>query len=352
MAVVGAAGAGALNALAFRSIVHDVARVPGEAGGRRWPVPATLALVYLVVVAGARAGFTAAEVGGLAAGAPARAIPRSAHGHPVLVAAGYGSRWSGPPVLRLPSGFVAWRFSYLGLDGRGRPIPYGPDDTLRPLLASAREMAEQVRALARAYGEPVTIVAESEGGLVARTYLLHLYRPATRLVDRVVVLNVPAGEPSVYFPRPGRQGWGVASGWGLRALAAALREVGDLPVSADAPLVRDLVDCRGLVSRVAGAPLPGGVPEVVIRALADAVDGGPGPRASGAPERVVPSVHGGLIGRPAVQEEIFRILSGGSDRSRSEQGDRMSGWARVLAAASGAWHTPGLVRSLLPAGTC
>ena len=87
----------------------------------------------------------------------------------------------------------------------------GPDDTQRSLLVSAMSMARQVRSLAHAYREPVTIVGESEGALVARAYLLDLYRPASRFVDRLITLDMPSGASAVYFPPRGRDGWGVAS---------------------------------------------------------------------------------------------------------------------------------------------
>src|SRR5205085_1885221 len=82
------------------------------------------------------------------------------------------------------------------------------------LLRSARSMGQQVRALYRAYGQPVTLLAESEGALVARTYALDLYRPGSKMVDRLVIFDMPSGSPGVYYPQAGRQGWGVGFGWG------------------------------------------------------------------------------------------------------------------------------------------
>ena len=61
-------------------------------------------------------------------------------------------------------------------------------------------MVRQVHTLAMAYGEPVTLVGESEGALVARAYLLHVYRPASHDVDRLITLDMPSGASGVYFP--------------------------------------------------------------------------------------------------------------------------------------------------------
>jgi hypothetical protein len=101
---------------------------------------------------------------------------------------------------------VIWRYSYRGITAAGELLPYTPADTQQSLLVSAARLGGQVAALHRAYGQPVTLVAESEGALVARTYPLRRYRPQTDVVDRVVVLNMPQGQPHVSFPRPGQQG--------------------------------------------------------------------------------------------------------------------------------------------------
>src|SRR5205823_15077749 len=111
------------------------------------------------------------------------------------------------------------------------------------LSISASHMAQQVGSLAHAYGEPVTILAESEGAMVARSYLLHLYRPSSHLVDRLITLDMLPGESGVYFPPRGKQGWGVASGWALRGLSNLLAGIGRLRISVDSGLGRDVTDC-------------------------------------------------------------------------------------------------------------
>jgi hypothetical protein len=127
-----------------------------------------------------------------------------------------------PPALEVPDGFVIWRYSYRGINPAGKLLPYTPAETQQSLLVPAARLGWEVEALHRAYGQPVTLVAESEGALVARTYLLRLYRPQTRAVDRVVLLDMPQGQPHVSFPHPGQDGWGVGTGRVLRGLIALI----------------------------------------------------------------------------------------------------------------------------------
>jgi hypothetical protein len=168
------------------------------------------------------------------------------------------------------------------------------------------------------------------------------------MIDRLVIFDMPSGSPGVYYPRAGSQGWGVASGWGLRGLAGVVRALSPLEISADAPFVRDLVDCRSLIARVTGAPTPQGVGQVSIRALADAVDG-PAPRGPfGANTYVVTAPHGGLVTRTGTQALVTEILRGTPARASFAR----LAVARLITAVSDPWHTPYLVDRLLPAQPC
>lgn len=350
VAVPVAAVAGALNACAYRGIVRDIVlgRRP-VATSRRWSIPVALAATFAVVVGGAQVGFTASTPGATNAPRQTGGIPVAGQGWPVLVASGFATSLDSRPALRLPDGFVAWRYSYRGLGDGRRPLPYGPLDTMQPLLRSAELMGIQVDALHRAYGRPVTIVAESEGALVSRAYLVRIYQPQSGAVNRVVMLDMPRGASSVYYPPQGAQGWGVGSGWALRGLAAVIRGLGPrIPASADAPFVRDLVDCRSLIAQVAQDPPPPGVSEVSIEALADSVDD---PLADGRPGEasyVVAAAHGGLVHRADVQRDIFDLLLE-SPRAGSRLPRTL---ARLVAAASNPWQTPGLAGRLAPSSSC
>jgi hypothetical protein len=346
VALVAAAVAGALNARAVEVSAASAGRVrTGEARTRHRRVrmavtPVAVAAIFAIVVGGTGIGFATIRQG--VPDLRRATVPHRAVGHPVLVASGFNSRWGPPPALDLPRGFVIWRYSYRGINASGELLPYTPADTQQSLLVSAARLGGQVEALHRAYGQPVTLVAESEGALVARTYLLRRYRPQTRAVDRVVVLDMPQGRPHVSFPRPGQAGWGVGTGWVLRGVISLIGNLGPLTASADAPFSRDLISRPRLLAALAQAPPPPGVQQVWVEALADAVTQ-PYPRThtlrgSNSPTIVVPAAHGGLIRNPAVQRIIAGVL-GGTALPDPRPGAALQ---PVLAAAAGAWQVPSL----------
>jgi hypothetical protein len=350
--LLAAAVAGLLNAKADASLVAGIARspVPAPRLSRRL-VPVALAVTFVVVGGGVRVGFaltTNRRPSPVSANSSAFPSPGQVVGHPVLVAAGNNSRWDPSPPIILPAGFVAWRYSYRGLDHLRLPRAYEPRDTLQPLARSAARLGEQVEVLHAAYGEPVTLLAESEGALVAGTYLVKQYRPETAMIDRLVIFDMPSASSGVYYPKAGIQSWGVGSGWGLRGLAGVVRALSPLEISADAPFVRDLVDCRSLIARITNAPTPEGVGQVVIRALADAVDG-PAPRGPFAANTyMVTAPHGGLVGRAGTQALITEILQGTPGRASFAR----LAVARLITAVSDPWHTPYLVDRLVPSQHC
>jgi hypothetical protein len=344
VALVAAAVAGALNARATEAIAASAGQA-SQARARRRRVqkaltPVAVAAIFAAVVGGTGIGFATIRQG--VPDLRRASIPYRAVGHPVLVASGFNSRWGPPPALALPDGFVIWRYSYRGLNPAGELLPYTPADTQQSLLVSATRLGWQVQALHRAYGQPVTLVAESEGALVARTYLLRRYRPQTRAVDRVVLLDMPQGQPHVSFPHPGQDGWGVGTGWVLRGLISLIGNLGPLTASADAPFSRDLISRPRLLAALALAPPPPGVQQVWVEALADAVTQ-PYPhtrtlRGSNSPTIVVPAPHGGLIRNPAVQRIIAGVLAG----TALPDPQPAAALQHVLAAAASAWQVPSL----------
>jgi len=346
VALVAAAVAGALNARAAEAIAASAGEVrAGEVRARRRRVrkaltPVAVAAIFAAVVGGTGIGFATIRQG--VPDLRRASIPYRAVGHPVLVASGFNSRWGPPPALEVPHGFVTWRYSYRGITPAGELLPYTPTDTQQSLLASATTLESEVDALHRAYGQPVTLVAESEGALVARTYLLRRYRPQTRAVDRVVLLDMPQGQPHVSFPRPGQTGWGVGTGWALRGLIALIGNLGPLTASADAPFSRDLISRPRLLAALAVAPPPPGVRQVWVEALADAVTQPyphtPTLRGGGSPTIVVPATHGGLVHNPAVQRVIAGVLAG----TALPDPQPAAALQPVLAAAVGAWQVPSL----------
>jgi hypothetical protein len=346
VAVLVAGVAGVANAYVFFRVVRQMTALPLRE--RRWPnrlVPVVVLSIFGVALGGTSIGFAATTSD--PPSSRAIPIPRRADGHPVLEASGFNSRTSPGHREALPDSFVGYQFSYRGLDRQGRLVPYAPKDTLQPLGLSAEHMAAEVHALYRAYREPVTIVADSEGALVARTFILRNYRPGTHEVDLLIVLDMPVGRSSVYYPPRGTQGWGVATGWGLRGLATLVRTLGPLRISADAPLVRDMTDCRALLFDLANLPPPAGVRQISFRALADMVDGRY-PLAPRASLYVFTAVHGKLVSEPRVKDVIAAILRG-EPTSHPGIGLRI---AHLVGALSDPWHVPSLLSTLAPPSSC
>ncbi len=342
LAVLVAAGAGVLDSRATFEIVGRIGRAP-EIVRRRSRVlaPAITIGIVAATTAGAAAGFSAATPH-TAGDDHSATVPRSASGRPVLVLAGFNSRWSARPSLRIPPGFHAWRYSYRGTRGRAI-LPYRASDTLQSLALSARKLAVQVRLLHDAYHRPVALVAESEGALVARTYLLRIPHDP-RLVSRVILLDMPDVTGAVTYPPPGRWGWGWAGGWGMRALSWVIRTLGPLVGSADSPFLRDLASCPRLMHALSHAPAPGHPTEVWLHALADSADGYASSGPPGSVNYVVTATHGGLIRKARVQSLIGTLLRG-SPRPPSRIGLAILHLSDHLARA---WNTPGLVPSLRP----
>ncbi len=343
VAMLVAATAGLANARAWYGIVRGIVKRPER---RPLPalVPVTLVVTFAVVVGGSAIGFAVIpdEPGAPSTPAP---VPGGETGEkPVVFAGGLLSSLEPTSAVDLPRGYVAWQFSYRGIDDRGRLLPYTSDDTLQPIMLSARRMAHQVEVLAETYRQPVTILAESGGALVARAYLTQ-FRPPSSMVERLVTLEMMPGEASVYLPDRGREGWGVGTGWALRGMVRVIDEMAPFDASLDAPLVRDLVECRGLIGKAVRTPIPPGIEEFSIEALADWVDR-PNQRPADVRLHVVTSAHTGLVERRGVQSVIGSLLLGQPLRPT---GDSMG---EFVAAVAGPWRVPSLSAELFPAGAC
>ncbi|MEV6817019.1 hypothetical protein, partial [Micromonospora sp. NPDC051296] len=127
----------------------------------------------------------------------------------VILLAGHNSGYDGRPAVD-PN---VERFSYNGLDSAGRPLPYRSETTHRSLESSAQLLATQVEAVHRRTGRPIALIGESEGAMVARTYLRNPKPPVTALV----MLSPLVRTGRAYYPPPSADsGYGVATGWLLR----------------------------------------------------------------------------------------------------------------------------------------
>ncbi len=335
LALAVAAGAGALNAAAVKALTHP-GRLP-ERRRRPWirlPVPFAIVGTFGVAIGGA-AGAFASEPPPVHS-AYQEVLPESASGHPVLEMSGFGSGWSPPTALGLPPGYVEWRYSYCGVRPGGLVCPYRPIDTEQSLGRSTAALAEQVHDLSSAYRQPVDIVAESEGAIIAQRWLLDEYRSSTGEVGRVVLLDLPEGQPDATYPMGKAEGWGVGSGRLLSGWAWLVDQVSPLHLSVTAPLFEDFNTSRSALADLARSPAPPGVEEVAINALADALND-PYPSAfPGDPTVVLPVAHGGLMTNPQAHSIIRAFLEG---RRVSTQSAGLV-LERVIGAASAAWQAP------------
>jgi hypothetical protein len=341
-AVPVAAAGGLFNAWAWNGVVGAMT---SERRSRRFaPVaPAGMAFLLAVVAGGTEIGFavTSARAHDERARAQQAApAPRPDAGQPVLVASGYGTRWDGRSGPWLAGPFDEERFSYRGLDPAGRPLAYAPSDTSVSLVALDAQMAAQVDALARRDHRKVSIVAASEGTLVAETYLAR-YPGAP--VDRVVLLSPLVTPGRVYYPPPGSDGWGVVGREGLAALSGALGGLSPLRVSPGTPLFRSIETDAPVIQSVLACP-PVGVHLAAVEPVADAVASPDSPDPE-LPTVVVPAFHSGTLGDPGADAAVRAILE-----NRPLPGS--GGWStfeHVLRPTAAVWGVPQLAASVNPA---
>ncbi len=326
-----AASLGLFNAWAWHGIVHAVAC--REATTRFVPfAPAGILILLGIVIGGTALGFwLGTRSARQAAQAPVR--PPPATGRPVLVVAGFDSRWDGTPSDRFGPGFREQRFSYRGLDRSGDPLPYQPSDTHRSIPALVADMRLQVEAMHRATGDDVAIAAESEGSLVAKTYLATT--PGAPL-DGVVLLSPLLAPARVYYPASGVEGRGVFNRWVLHNVTTLLGHISNLEVTTDAPFLRSVIDHAPALRRLSRCPVPG-VRELLLVPVADSVVA-PWPLDVDVPVRVLDSFHGGLLGEGSARDLVRRYLLG------RRLGTGRGSWAamRIVAAAAGSWQVPTL----------
>src|SRR6266540_1289714 len=329
-----AAAAGLFNAWAWNGIVNVLALAP-QVPRRAVPlVPIALVLLLAVVAVGAGLGFRANVSHG--ASSLSRA-PYASGGRPVLLVSGFGGQWDGVPRRWLPGDLDERRFSYRGRGPGGEPLPYDASDTHDTLPELVRTMRDQVEAFHRQSGQKVAIVAESEGALVAKTYLAAT--PGAP-VDELVMLSPLVQPARVWYPERGASGWGLASGWELRELGGLFRDVSGADMSADMPVVRSLIDHGPAVRDLLACPLPG-TRQLALFPLADAV-ATPHPSEIGIPSEVVPAFHGGLLADDRVRQAVSTYLEDGKVAPATV-------WPvaqEILRASAAAWQVPELPLTL------
>jgi hypothetical protein len=329
-----AAVGGLANGLLWQRTVQ-AALLPGRLRWSRVPVAPIAFLVALLMplVAQGVIGITAGGKGEWRPPVVSRNLPESVT-HAVIALAGYDSRYDGRP----PTDPLVERFSYRGLDAQDRPLPYAGHDTHQALGLSAERLADHVDALHRRTGRPVALVGQSEGAMVARTYLK--LRPRSP-VD-IVLLFSPLVRPgrAYYPPREASGGWGVATGWELRGIFAVTNLVRKTRDDPDEPFIRSILDDAPFYRNNMLCPVPG-VLMVAFQPTVTAAEAPPGQYAD-IPVFQVPSFHGGVIGRQVAQERLVDVLATGQAVRL-----RRTEYAPLQRLAA-AWQAPPLAISVNP----
>jgi hypothetical protein len=328
-----AAASGVFNARAWVGMVGAVVE-PRHIHRAVPAVPLALVAMAAVVALGSVTGFTGARTPSTASGARAAYRPPAPGDVAVLVVSGYGSHWDGDPEHPVPGPFFEQRFSYRGLRPSGQPLPYTGADTVQPLSALDAKMASQVAVLHEATGRRVDIVAESEGALIAKTYLVAEPRPPVGTVVMASPLLAP-GRVSYPIGRSGT-GAGLPSRDALQLLSGAYRSVAPIDLDPDSAFLKSVDQLAPLLRDVLACPAPG-VRQVAVLPLADAT-AAPARPALPFPTVVVPAFHGGLIGNPSTDGIIASALDGQVPAGSGELRDLES----LISASASAWQVPSL----------
>jgi hypothetical protein len=327
---------GLFNAWAWYGLVHAVAGRRERVRFRFVPVvPAGVAGFWGLAIGGTILGFTSvAQPAAAQPLQPATTAPRDAQ--PVLVVNGFGSSWNGRSSPPLPGSYLEWTFSYRGMGRNGRPLAYDGANTAKSLPTLDRLMGQEVSALHRLTGQPVDIVGESEGALVAKTFLVAT--PQAPVHDLVMVS--PLVDPGrVYYPPTGASGYGVAAAAGLRGISDTLQALAPIDLSPTDPFLRSIIEESPQLGTVLSCQVSH-VRQFEVVPLADAV-ASPSPIPVSIPTAVVPAFHGGLIGTATADRVIDEVLEGQTPATTNA----LDLADTVIRQASAAWQVPTLVAS-------
>ncbi|MFU8853209.1 hypothetical protein ACNAW0_19790 [Micromonospora sp. SL1-18] len=329
-----AAIAGAINGLLWQRTVFSAvlprrpvhwARVPAA------PLAILLAFIVPVVVQPALAALPGRSGKPPAIALLDRPLPPTVR-HAVIFVAGNGSVYDGQPPVD-PN--VQW-FSYRGLDAQGKSLPFGARDTFRSIESSVALLNTQVELLHRRTGRPVAVVGQSEGAIVARTYLAA--RPHSP-VDLLAMFSPLINAGRSYYPPPGVSGWGVAAGWELRAIFGLADVIAMSGIGPEEPFVRSILDNAPFYRNDLMCPVPG-VRIVAFLPTTTATEAPPG-KYAGVPVFEMPAVHGGLLTQPVIQERLLNFLEG-APVSKSESD------YTLLQDVAAAWQAPPLAVGINP----
>src|SRR5215470_114915 len=357
--------AGLVNARAWYGLTAALARAPLAQAGPAAEAPAALALpdvhrvpagpmalaaVIAVVIALIRLVFF---FGGPAATAnpqapvawatgtqgPAHAgdTAADAGNHPVLEIAGFGSWCCGQDrqLAKALPGTLVQQFSYLGTNRHGQPRPYGAKASNLPLPELGDRIAAQLWRLHVETGQPVDIVAESEGTLGLDAMLAqHPDAP----VGSVVLLS-PIVAPGQYGYKS--TGSSVLTRDELQALIWFVGGLSPFGSSGAQTLISSVNSVGARFASAAAEHAPVRMLEVIPLADAVTLPACPLPRSV----VVIPAFHGELLDDPVALRTVHRFLI---DRSVTGV-PSLRTTAEIVAAAATAWRMP---ESAAPSPPC
>ncbi|MDQ3964473.1 MAG: peptidoglycan DD-metalloendopeptidase family protein [Actinomycetota bacterium] len=277
----------------------------------------------------------------------ARPLKRAPNDNLVVAVAGIGSRTSpdvdaeiyehGPSSLGYPEERV-FRFSYEGARGPELHEPYRSLATFGDLGAAARRLESLLRAVARRHpGRGVDLVAHSQGGIVARTYLTKVARswdPELPRIEHLVTFATPhSGAPLAKvarrFTTDPRLG-GVA----MAALSRWARAGGPIP-DPYAPAVAQLAPGSPLLTALAREDVVFGTRVLALGIPNDPVVPAQAARMDGASNVTVPWAglpwggHEAIVSSPVALAAAHRFLRDGAPICSSR-------WDGIGTAAGGA----------------
>ncbi|HYZ38803.1 MAG TPA: hypothetical protein VE673_19160 [Pseudonocardiaceae bacterium] len=337
IAVATAFAGGLLNAVVWLGLVATLVHA-GEPAHARPLAPIAIVAVLAVFLVG------------LGYAMPAEATPPYRHhlhpsaapgARPVLYVAGFDSSYDGEPFSLFDTDRLqSWHYSYRGL-GLAGPLAYDKVWTHQAVPLSADKLAAQVDWLAARTGGPVTVIAESEGTLVARGYFATHPSPP---VDYYIMVSPLPRPARVYYPPAGHGGYGLAAGWETRALLRILHlQNPHFTAGADMPFTRSVVNNAALFRPNMLCPVPSHVRTVAFIPFAGATVVYHGP-VSHVPWTALPGYHASLLHRSIVTHDIERLITTGQLTIHHQSTLAF----RAIYGASAAWQAPALPLSLRP----
>ena len=278
---------------------------------------------------GGNAGSAVSPAAGRASNSASSVEPGDATRDPVLEIRGFGSACCASPRSLRPiaPGALVQQFSYRGMTASGRPLPQGSAASDLPLTDLGRRIAAQVLRLHQETGRPVDIIAESEGTLGVDAMLAT--HPGLPLGSVVMMSPIVAPGQVTY---PGGNGRALAPADELRAMVwfvGGLSPFGSYGAQRLIDSV-DEVGARFAASAARHHPLRW----LLLVPLADAVTLPVCPLPTDV--RVVPALHGDLLGSPPVTVMVRDFLA----HRRVPEPDGYRATAELVAAAAAAWRMP------------